>query len=195
LILRVLVLNVAANLRPPAVIQLRSATDELHRRIEEKSAIIPRLSDPARRRDVIRRYAALHIPADEALAPCLWDMAGLDFPLRSRTSLLAPFAGKGPLPAFPRPMSRAEALGMLYVLEGSTLGGRLILRTLADRGIADPNLAFLDPYGAQTGARWRGFLSVLTRETGDDPQITAQAIRGAQTAFRHAEGLLCEGVP
>jgi hypothetical protein len=55
----------------------------------------------------------------------------LEFFDRSRAPFLANHVGKAPLPEFPLPASRAEALGMLYVLEGSTLGGHLILRTLA----------------------------------------------------------------
>jgi heme oxygenase len=104
--------------------------------------------------------------------------------------LLQPHAG--PIaPAFPAPRSAAEALGMLYVLEGSTLGGRMILRALAERGVHDPALQFLDPYGTDTGARWRAFLDVLARETGDDEERIAAACRGGVTAFRHAADVLC----
>jgi heme oxygenase len=84
---------------------------------------------------------------------------------------------------------------MLYVLEGSTLGGRIILRMLASRGVQDPSLAFLDPYGAQTGARWRGFLAVLAREADDNEERIAQACDGARSGFSHAERLLCQGTP
>jgi len=172
---------------------LRAATDAIHHRLEARLDVVERLADPALRPDLMRRYAALHIPADEALARHLSNLPGLDFPGRSRTPLLARFAGEDPPPAFPVPLTRAEALGMLYVLEGSTLGGRIILRALAGRGVDDPNLAFLDPYGAETGARWRGFLAVLSRETDDDEDRIAQACRGARSGFLHAERLLCEG--
>jgi heme oxygenase len=94
-------------------------------------------------------------------------------------------------PTFPAPESQAEALGMLYVLEGSTLGGRLILRTLKDRGVDDPRLAFLDPYGPETGVRWRSFQSVLARETSHDEKLVAQACGGALSGFWHAERVLC----
>ena len=153
--------------------------------------MVASLGDPIMRRGMIGRYAAFHIPADATLAPYLDDVDGLEMQARRRTPLLADFAGVGPLPRFPRPASRAEALGMLYVLEGSTLGGRLILRMLADEGIRDPDFAFLDPYGAETGSRWRSFLSVLARETGEDERRIAEAGQGALCGFEHAERVLC----
>ncbi len=93
-------------------------------------------------------------------------MPDLDFANRSRTGLLAAFAGHRPLPDFPAPTGQAEALGMLYVLEGSTLGGRFITGALAARGVIDPGLAFLDPYRDQTGVRWRSFRRCWCAKSG-----------------------------
>lgn len=182
-------MKVVTGSRLPVVDRLRSATSELHRRIEASLDIVARLSNSAVRPRLIRKYAALHIPADASLGPYLADVQGLDFRCRSRAPLLLRFAGKAALPTFPLPASRGEALGMLYVLEGSTLGGRLILRMLAARGVEDPDLAFLDPYGAETGRRWRSFLLVLSREIDDEDEI-AEACRGARSGFCHAERLL-----
>jgi heme oxygenase len=175
----------------PAISHLRAATADIHARLETKLDVISRLGDAAARPDMIRRYAALHIPADAVLEPYLAEIEGLDMTTRRRTPLLAKFVGGAPLPKFPHPGSRAAALGMLYVLEGSTLGGRLILRMLADRGCSDPDLAFLDPYGHDTGSRWRSFLSVLSREVANDDERIADAGRGALAGFGHAERVLC----
>lgn len=149
-----------------------------------------RLADPYQRGGLIRRYAALHIPAEVALAPHLSDLDDLDFESRRRAPLLRRHAGSF-TPPFPPAASVAEALGMFYVLEGSTLGGRLILQDLAERGVDDPALAFLDPYGRETGPRWRQFLAVLARETGNNEGLILQACRGGIKAFAHAERVLC----
>lgn len=175
----------------PVLYALRQATADDHRLLEQRLDAVARFFDPQERARLIRRYAALHIPADAALGHHLAGIPDLDFGSRSRAVILARFTGNEPLPGFPAPAHWAEALGMLYVLEGSTLGGRFILRALAERGISDPNLAFLDPYGAETGTRWRGFLDVLAREVRDDSALIAQACRGAVRAFRHAERVLC----
>ena len=179
--------------QPPVLSSLRAATKEVHHRIEDALHIITRLSDPAQRRGIIKRYAAFHIPADVALRPHLQELADLDFSTRSRAGQLASYIDYNSLPAFPMPQCQAEALGMLYVLEGSTLGGRLILRALAARGIVDPALEFLDPYGAATGARWRDFLTVLSRELSADSCLIEAACDGAVRGFLHAETILCGG--
>jgi len=176
----------------PALKHLRAATADLHERLEERMNAVTRLSDDASRADLVRRYAALHIPAEAALGAELEPVADLDFASRRRKPRLPPMDAVE-TPAFPSPRSRAEALGMLYVLEGSTLGGKVILRELAGRGVDTVSLAFLDPYGRQAGERWRGFISVLDREIGDDAVRLEQAGRGAQRAFRHAEAILCGG--
>ena len=93
----------------------------------------------------------------------------------------------------PEPGSRSEALGMMYVLEGSTLGGRIILRELAKRGLDVSELGYLDPYGVDTGRRWRAFVSVLEAETAGDPSSMEEACSGAVKGFLHAEHVLCGG--
>jgi heme oxygenase len=144
---------------------------------------------------LLRRYAAFYIPADDALACKLACLPELDFKPGSRSAMLASFAAP-PLPAFPSPASPSEALGLFYVLEGSTLGGRLILRELARRGVDLADLTFLDPYGTETGARWRSFLAVLERETGfGDERRIEEAERGAVRGFAHAERILCGDMP
>ena len=174
-----------------AIACLRAATGAQHARLDARLDAVARFADPERRLGLCARYAALHIPADTALAPWLSEVPGLVLASRSRAPLLARFAGAQSLPAFPAPASVAEAFGMLYVLEGSTLGGRFIAGALAARGIAESDLAFLDPYGHETGARWRSFLAVLAREIGDDARLIADACGGAVRAFDHAERILC----
>ena len=180
--------------RRPALDRLRAATRSAHDRLELRLDAVEQLTDQARRGALLHRYAALHLPADDALSTHLEDLEGLDWHERSRAPLLQHLAGPKRPPDFPQPSSRAEALGMLYVLEGSTLGGRLILRELARRGVEDTDLAFLDPYGAETGRLWRGFLQVLEDETVDETALV-QAETGAVRGFAHAERVLCGGGP
>jgi heme oxygenase len=185
----------AACERPSAIEGLRAATRARHARLDDRLDAVAQFCDPHRRVELCRRYAALHVPADAVFGAWLADVPDLDVGSRSRAPLLARFAADEALPEFPQPASRAEALGMLYVLEGSTLGGRFILRALTERGIADSDLAFLDPYGDRTGARWRSFLAVLGREVGDDEPLVAKACHGAVRAFDHAERILCGDAP
>lgn len=59
--------------------------------------------------------------------------------------------------------SVAEAAGSAYVLEGSTLGGKVISRHVRHRlGDAVPR-SFLDCYGENIGANWQAFRGALLR--------------------------------
>lgn len=55
------------------------------------------------------------------------------------------------------------ALGSLYVMEGSTLGGRVITRRLMEDAdwCPEEGLLYFHPYGDLTGERWRQTLALL----------------------------------
>lgn len=75
-------------------------------------------------------------------------------------------------------------IGCAYVLEGATLGGQVLQRTLAPRfGIAPGRGAtFLDGYGARTGAMWRAFVAAL-EVAGRNGVDEAACIHGARETF------------
>jgi len=60
--------------------------------------------------------------------------------------------------------STAEILGALYVLEGATLGGNVIKKHLLENPSFDgkeAGLNYYGVYGAELGAKWKTFVSVL----------------------------------
>lgn len=68
-----------------------------------------------------------------------------------------------------------RALGCMYVLEGSTLGGRFILKSLDGR-FAYAN-RFLEAHGEDTPRMWHAFLNVLeSRGAGHAEEIVLGAI-------------------
>lgn len=178
---------------PKALDRLRQATGELHRRLESRFDAARAFADPGRYADLRGRYAAILRSAAEVLAPWLEELAELDFHqrLQARGPLDRP---SGTESALPLPQSKAEALGMFYVLEGSTLGGRIIRRRIEASGSTLFPLAFLDPYADSAGPRWLSFLAVLEREVRGEPAI-AQACRGAVAAFLSVERILCGAPP
>jgi heme oxygenase len=178
--------------------RLRAATAADHQRLEARLAVQERVADAAARAGLVVRYWRFHARAEAALAPWLGGMQGLDFEARLRTPLLRrDLADLGLEPPDdgdegPAVESLGAALGVMYVLEGSALGGRVIRRELAQRGQDFVGLGFLDPYGPETGRRWRSFLEVLAREAREMGQARA-VVGGARAGFRHAEQVLCEG--
>lgn len=75
------------------------------------------------------------------------------------------------------------AMGVMYVIEGSTLGGRLILKNIENTlGYnSEQGGKYFAGYGARTGPLWKSFLEAFTAfaETHDEEQIIA----GANFAF------------
>ena len=76
----------------------------------------------------------------------------------------------------------AEAFGCLYVLEGSTLGGRVISRHVQSRLGSDVPRAFLDAYGSRTGERWQAFRAALAGAPRNR-DVDARIIAGARATF------------
>jgi len=81
-------------------------------------------------------------------------------------------------------------LGIMYVTEGSTLGGLYICKNLQQ--VIEPNIpqTFLTAYGEQTGKRWSDFLKMLEDHliTLDDVQKD-EIIAGAVYAFGRTQEL------
>lgn len=180
--------------------RLRGATRLAHERLEDRLDILTRMQSLHGRRVLAARFHSLHAGMEAVLEPWLTPIEGLDFAARRRTRSLADdLAALGVEPPPPRtapaPGDAAEALGLMYVLEGSSLGGKVIRKQAERAGLDMKGLSFLDPYGPRTGETWREFLSVLEREC--PPQETARgeaAAHGGVLGFAHAERVLLEGV-
>lgn len=78
-----------------------------------------------------------------------------------------------------------EALGALYVLEGSSLGGRFILLDLSKRlGQAIHGAdSFFAGRGAETGPRWNAFKLSLDRFLSREPIQFSSVLTGAMATF------------
>lgn len=77
--------------------------------------------------------------------------------------------------------STIEALGALYVMEGSIMGGPYIVQMLLKGGI-NHGLSFFSGYGKDTGKRWEVFTSVLNLSATTDEEQEL-AIRSAHETF------------
>lgn len=174
--------------------RLRDATRDDHQRLETRSDVLGKARTAEGRRALVEAFWSLHADAEAALTPWLACVPGLDFDGRRRTAHLAcdlvVVGGRAPEPRRIAVGGRAEALGLMYVLEGSTLGGRLIRRQVTGEGGDMAGLGFLDPYGDRVGERWRSFLAVIDAEARASSDTEAM-VAGARAGFRHAEQRLC----
>jgi heme oxygenase len=172
----------------PVLSLLRENTGEVHRRLEDRMDAISRLSRPADRDDLVRRYHRFHWAMEMAMTSGLADLDAGDWRRASRIGHSLDILALSPLPARPIPIfDSQQALGALYVLEGSALGGRVILKDLAGRGADLRGLQFLDPHGEMIGDRWRTVTSLIERETSAPDRV----VDGAIIAFEQAHDMLC----
>jgi heme oxygenase (biliverdin-IX-beta and delta-forming) len=169
----------------PVLKRLKEATSALH--VEAERYV--RILDPdANRSDYVRYLRAMHsyhAPIERMFAASdALQAAGFAADVRCRKAawMRADLANLGEACAadctdVPRHQSLSSMIGIAYVLEGSTLGGRFILAKLppaiaALRGTAT---RYLEGYGAETGARWRAFAELVERNRVDVASAEAAA--------------------
>lgn len=74
-----------------------------------------------------------------------------------------------------------EALGVMYVVEGSTLGGPVIARLIQSRLNIDRGMGFFLAYGPDAGIMWTAFRKILSEPYSDAERKSI--VNGAQETF------------
>ena len=151
--------------------RLREATRPAHARLEARLNLLDEPVPADRIMHLLQRFHGFHSawePALEGLVPTQLLQPRLKLPLleADMRSLGAEENLLRTLPACPHAASlcsgRATAAGSLYVLEGSTLGGAVINPVLAHAPwYPMAGLRYWNPYGNQTGKRWKETLAYL----------------------------------
>ncbi|MGY1810360.1 biliverdin-producing heme oxygenase [Blastococcus sp. SYSU D00669] len=164
---------------------LRTATAREHEQVESALDLMSPELDRERLADVLTRLHAFWRAAEAGLdrwaehAPD--DAAALDWGRRRRSALFAAdlaalgAAASAELPELPGVGSTDEALGRMYVLEGSTLGGTFIDRHLAALPGLGVRVGAFSPYGEDTGVMWHAFRSFTRRRTEDADRVVGAA--------------------
>ena len=175
---------------------LRTGTAEEHRTVEDLLDLLDPDLDRRRLAEVLTLMHGFWVAAerglDEWAARRPADARTVAWDRRRRAGLFATDlrALGAPVPAdepsLPAVADTDEALGRLYVLEGSTLGGTFIDRHLAGvPGLADVRIRAFSPYGPDTGAMWSAYRRATrehVRSGGDADRILASA-RGTFAAL------------
>jgi heme oxygenase len=82
------------------------------------------------------------------------------------------------------------ALGILYVIEGSTLGGRFILKNIETIPGLDQQqgVSYFTGYGNKTGSYWKTFLNQLTayeQKNNNQDEIIKGAVYAFDSIYNH----------
>jgi heme oxygenase len=174
--------------------RLRSGTAPEHEDVERTLDLLDAGLDRLRLTEVLDRMHGFWVAAEAGLdawaARSPADADAVAWPRRRRAALfaadLAALGGQSgaEAPALPPVAGTDQALGRLYVLEGSTLGGTFIDRHLASLPqLAGVRIRAFSPYGSETGAMWAGFRRVTRHRvaTGGDAEVM---IGSARETFR-----------
>lgn len=179
--------------------QLRAATAPIHQRLESELDLLNPRMNLDDYRNLLARFRAFYGPWEERAAAYLNSESMLQFERRRKAPLIdadlrhlnAPERCMGPCPLIPEFRNRAQALGSMYVIEGSTLGGRLLSRHFENTlGLTrDSGCAFFSSYGENVGSMWKSFRTVLIAAADESNQN--DFVAGATSTFSAIFEWLC----
>lgn len=140
---------------------------------------------------ILSKFYGFFSPLEKLVSQCSPENYLADFPERRKTQLFLQDLEKldqdvqidlcNNLPAIP---DIDSAMGALYVMEGSTLGGQMISRHVEKTLGLTPShgTAFFYGYGKDTGKRWKKFQEALQHFAAQRPSYQ-QLIATSQDTF------------
>lgn len=176
--------------------QLRTATAPMHKSLEDNE-ISRRLMSPEVSlqdyADYLHAMKGVIISFDKRLIPVVSDVIS-DANIRAKSvDLIADLKcleevtnsknSDAEFTSLDREFSRGFALGYFYVIEGSTLGGGVILKHLASKLVLSPQMTrFFEGYREETGRNWKKFLDEFVAYILEH-NLQEEAIGGAIAGF------------
>jgi heme oxygenase len=182
----------------PLLATLKTETTESHAGLEASMDVFRKVKSVEDYRSLLSRFFTLYEPLEARLAGAMqWESAGWNFMERRKTLWLrqdletlgvsaAEWESWARCDQLPELNDAGAALGSLYVLEGSTLGGQMISRRFQQTlGIAPTTGgAFFHGYGEETGRNWRAFGQwAETQNVEAKGALTQPAVRAARETF------------
>lgn len=185
--------------------QLKAQTADCHQRLETSMDVFRRVRTESDYKVLLQRFLTLYEPLEAKLAAAaVWEGVEWDFEARRKAPWLhedlralgvdAAEVGSWPratmLPALE---SFGAAVGTLYVIEGSTLGGQVISRQFGELLGVTPLRGgkFFHGYGENTGRQWRQFGQWAEHQASKAP-IVETAVRGARDTFEAFAGWMTQ---
>ena len=179
---------------PTRMQRLREATRHAHMRIEGALPLLDPMLTRARYASVMAAFFGFYAGLEPRLLVAAGGHAAdIELGRRGKVSLLsrdlralgrtdAEIESLSRCLELPLAVTPSQALGVLYVLEGATLGGQVIARNLqAALGLGATNgAAFFIGYGDETRAMWRSFSQHVDRSAALDSEV---AITSALDTF------------
>ncbi len=170
------------------LLRIRRETRDLHELLERELNFPGPALTCARYVEVLRRFYGYYLPWERALKPWIRGVlqGEVDLPdklpdLEQDLEFFSVQMGEMPIcSSVPACQTLGEALGNLYVREGSALGGQIISRQLESRlGLSNgAGYQFFGSAGRNVGQQWRQFQRLLMQhssaENGEAAVISAR---------------------
>jgi len=176
--------------RPSTTLQaLRDATHDAHETLEQQLDLLSTGFSKARLLRMLVRFESFH-RAWEPRIESLIDRSAFLAPRRRLAPLQADLAALGAAPECSQGpdlswlVGASDAWGSLYVMEGSTLGGLVITKSLSAQAWRPrAEVTYFNSRGRQTGAFWRETTAAIEAHgcIGNRDQMIAAAIKTFET--------------
>lgn len=168
---------------------IKEATKTAHLQLEKK--VIEKLKAIRSNADYAEflKYFYLYFSQiEQAIAPYISPQLLPDYSERRNSSYLkndieelGGLTGEAAAIALPVIQNQLQALGALYVMEGSIMGGSIIVKMLEKGGITK-GISFFTGYGEATGQKW-GIFTAVMNSAAASPEDEAIAIEAANQTF------------
>ena len=179
---------------------VKNETTFLHQEVEQ--LLLPRLNAIQSLEDyaaILQSFHGYYLPVEQAIQQHISPAILPDIEKRRNAMMvvndlrfLGMKADQNFCNELPQISNSAQAFGALYVLEGSTLGGKMIAKMLAkNKAVCIPTgaLKFFNGYKEETGKMWTAFLKVLNQQTDVDT-----IVESANQTFFHLKKWMQQGL-
>ena len=177
---------------PSVLAELRAGTHTLHVALEQRLPFFSDSLDLPFYRRLLAAYFGFYQAIEHELQRSASVPPGFDLHARLKAPALEQdlqALGINPkalalCPMLPALNSQARVLGVLYVLEGATLGGNVLRKHVAEHLALEAHngCAFLYIYGEATGRNWKSFMDFLSA-VPLDAQARNAAVEAACSTF------------
>lgn len=173
---------------------IKEATKAAHQDLEKKVVLkLKAIRSNADYADVLKHFYAYFNAVEKAISPyitaeLLPDLAERRNSAYLRRDIEELGADVDSLPEVrvPEINNTVEALGAMYVMEGSIMGGPIIVQMLAKYGVTK-GVSFFSGYGESTGVMWGKFVSVMNAAAETEKDETAAIAAANETFSRFGE--------
>ncbi len=156
---------------------LKEKTLNAHQRLEKKIILLlKQIEDKQDYAWILQQFYSFYKPLEALISSFIDQSVLADYAQRRKSDALlqdiktleadipVSFAQKHNLPQI---NNHLTAMGALYVLEGSTLGGRIISGMVYKKLNLNTGFNFFNSYGEQTPVMWQKFLMALNQKQLD----------------------------